>query len=168
MRDLKLLILKGILFVSVIGTVWHFVYQWTGNHFLAGLLFPVNESTWEHMKLCFFPMSIYSLYMNKKLKKQFPGITSSLLFGILSGTLCIPVIFYTYSGVLGYNFILFDIATFIISVLFSFFITYKFCLSCKLIPYLSILKLSVLIFTVCFFLFSYFPPDIGIFDNPVK
>lgn len=166
MKDLKLFTLIGIFFVFVTGTVWHFVYKWSGNHFLAGLFFPVNESTWEHMKLCFFPMLIYSVYMNKKLKKQYPDITSALLCGILSGTLSIPAVFYTYSGVLGYNVMLLDILTFLVSVLFAFFIAYKLSLSCKAVPYQSLLKFVVLVFIACFFLFTYFPPALGIFTNP--
>ena len=49
----------GTIFVSAAGTLLHFVYGWTGNHFIVGLFAPVNESTWEHMKLLYFPMLLY-------------------------------------------------------------------------------------------------------------
>ncbi len=48
--------LPEILFVIVLGTLMHFMYNWSGKHPFAGLIAPVNESVWEHMKLLFFPM----------------------------------------------------------------------------------------------------------------
>lgn len=47
----------GILFVSVLGVLMHFVYEWSGSNRFVGLFAPINESTWEHMKLLFFPCS---------------------------------------------------------------------------------------------------------------
>ena len=65
MNRLKRCTLIGILFVSVTGTLSHFLYQFSGNCFLTGLFSPVGESTWEHMKLLFFPMLFYSLWKNQ-------------------------------------------------------------------------------------------------------
>ncbi len=36
------------------GTALHFIYEWWPNP-LIGLIAPVNESVWEHMKLLFWP-----------------------------------------------------------------------------------------------------------------
>lgn len=166
MNDLKRLTLKGICIVIVLGTLWHFVYEWTGKNFIARLFFPVSESTWEHMKLCFFPMSLYSLYMNKKLKAQYPCITSALLLGILIGTFSIPVIFYTYSGILGFHSLFLDMVTFVASILLGFWAVYKFSSSNKLSSYQTLLKGLVFLLLLCFFVFSYFPPSIGLFANP--
>lgn len=166
MNKLNQYIITGIIFVIITGTVSHFVYEWSGKNFILGFFFPVNESTWEHMKLCFFPMLIYSLFMNKSLKENYPCITSSLLFGILLGTFLIPVIFYTYSGTLGQTFLPLDIATFILSVILAFIAVYRLTLSCKFDSYEYLLKLSVLAVAVCFFVFTLFPPDMGIFIEP--
>lgn len=166
MNKLKSHIIIGIIFVIITGTISHFIYEWSGNNFILGLFFPVNESIWEHMKLFFFPMLLYSLYMNQKLKYDYPCVTSSLLFGILLGTFLIPILFYTYSGILGRNITFLDISTFIVSVLLAFLAVYKFTLSCKMASYESLLKSLILIVTICFFLFTYYPPDIGLFRVP--
>lgn len=166
MNQLKRLTLIGIIFVIISGTIWHFVYEWSGNSRIAGLFFPVNESTWEHMKLCFFPMLLYSFYMNKKLKKTCPCITSALLTGILSGTFSIPVIFYTCTGILGYHCLILDMGVFIASILIAFYTVYRLTLSCRLKTRQNILILLTAILGVCFLLFTYFPPNIGIFANP--
>ena len=54
---LKKFTLGGILWTLVIGTLSHFFYQWSGENFLIGLLSPVNETVWEHLKLLFFSCS---------------------------------------------------------------------------------------------------------------
>lgn len=156
----------GIIFVLVTGTLSHFVYGLSGNNFILGFFFPISESTWEHMKLCFFPMLLYSLYMNAKARQDYPCVTSALLFGILLGTFLIPVIFYTYSGILGNHFLPLDIAAFIASVLFAFAAIYRYSLSCRLVPYTPLLKIAVFLMIVCFLVFTYLPPDLGIFIAP--
>lgn len=166
MNRLKLYTIIGIFFTLISGTVSHFVYEWSGNNFLLGFFFPINESTWEHMKLCFFPMLLYSAYMNRKLKRDYPCVTSALLCGILYGTSLIPVIFYTYSGILGRNFLSLDIATFALSVLVGFRTVYRLSLSCRADSYTVSLKLLVAGLAVCFFVFTYLPSAIGIFSNP--
>ena len=52
------LTIAGILCVSILGTLLHFTYRWSGRNPLIGLIAPVNESVWEHMKLLFFPMHL--------------------------------------------------------------------------------------------------------------
>ena len=39
-----------------LGTLLHFTYEWSGENQLVALFSAVNESTWEHLKLLFFPM----------------------------------------------------------------------------------------------------------------
>ena len=166
MNKLKHYTILGILFVIIAGALSHFVYEWSGNNFILGFFFPVNESTWEHMKLCFFPMLLYSCFMNRKLKDDYPCVTSSLLFGVLLGTFLIPIIFYTYSGILGHNYIFFDIATFIISVLLAFIAVYRLSLSCVLDSFLFWLATLVFLTAICFLVFTYYPPCIGLFAVP--
>lgn len=168
MDKLKHYAIAGTVFVIIAGTLSHFVYEWSGQNFILGFLFPVSESTWEHMKLCFFPMLLYSLFMNERLKDNYPCVTSSLLFGTLFGTFLIPVIFYTYSGILGRSYVPLDIAVFIISVILAFYAVYRLTLSCKARSCPQWLGLSVLVMAVCFLVFTYLPPNIGIFVDPTK
>ena len=52
----------GFLLVAVTGTVLHFLYDLTGRSILASLVSAVNESVWEHMKLIFYPIWLFSLF----------------------------------------------------------------------------------------------------------
>lgn len=163
MKGIKSYIITGIIFVSILGTLFHFVYEWSDNNVLIGLFTPINESIWEHTKLLFFPMLIYSVYMNKKISMEYPCINSAIIFGSLLGIILIIVLFYTYSGIIGFNVAFADISIFFISVITSFYIVYKATISCKTDEYSAILK-SVQIALICLFIiFTFFPPNIPLF-----
>ncbi len=66
----KRYIVTGFLFVGIFGTLFHFVYDWCRQARLTGLFVPVNESTWEHMKLLFIPMLIYIAICFQYVKKK--------------------------------------------------------------------------------------------------
>ena len=51
----------GFVFVSIIGTLAHFVYEWTNKCVIAAFFCPINESPWEHLKLIFFPYLIWTV-----------------------------------------------------------------------------------------------------------
>ena len=168
MKNLKRYFIQGFLFVVITGSIAHFVYDWSGENTLLGFLFPINESVWEHMKLSFFPMLLYSFYLNTKLEDAYPCIRTASLFGILLSALLIPVLFYTYSGILGRSYAVLDIMTFVISVLLSFIEMHKLTLSCNLSSYKKPLTTMVLLLAICFFLFTYWSPNIGIFTDPTS
>lgn len=63
MKHLKRYTIIGIIFVLITGTFAHFLYDWTENNHIVGFFTPINESIWEHMKLLFFPMLIYSVFI---------------------------------------------------------------------------------------------------------
>lgn len=163
MNQLKKYTIIGTLFVLITGTFSHFIYEWSGNNYIVGFFCPVNESTWEHMKLVFFPMLLYTVFMYKKLHENYPCILSYLSLGILIGTFLIPVIFYTYTGILGYNIFILDIATFALSVILAFCSVYKLTLSHKLKACIPIFFIIVFAVLVCFIIFTYHPPQIGLF-----
>lgn len=168
MKRLKHYTVIGIFFVIILGTLFHFLYDWTNKNFIIGLFTPINESVWEHMKLIFFPMLIYSFIMILTLKKGYPSIIPSLCFGILSGTLLVPIFFYIYTFILGKNIFIFDFATFMLSIIIAFFAVYKFTLSDSLQPYTILLCCLVCIFLISFIIFTFYPPAIKIFEDPTQ
>lgn len=166
MNQLKRYTIIGILFVLVTGTLDHFLYDWTEQNRIVGFFAPVNESTWEHMKLAFFPMLLYAIFLASKLKGQYPCIVSALALGILLGTWMIPVIFYTYSGILGFHFLAFDLLTFLLAVIGGFCTIYRFTLSCKAPGATPILFALIFVMILCFAVFTYHAPEIGLFVEP--
>lgn len=48
-------------FAIILGTILHFTYEWSGNNAFIGAFSSINESTWEHLKLAFYPMIITAI-----------------------------------------------------------------------------------------------------------
>lgn len=159
-------LIAGFIFSAVLGTAAHFFYSWSGNNPLIGLISPVNESTWEHMKLIFFPVLLWSFFLSPGLSDKVPALRPALLFSSLLGTLSIPVLFYTYSGILGNNITWIDILIFFISVFITFFCTWKLQSSAKIEQKRTAIYFLTVLFIILFFLFTILPPDIGLFAEP--
>lgn len=168
MKHLKRYTIIGIIFVLITGSIAHFLYDWTGSNYIVGLFTPINESIWEHMKLLFFPMLIYSLIMIFKFHRKYSHITSALSFGIVVGALLIPLFYYTYTYILGKNIFILDISTFILSIIIAFWLSYKLTLSRRLESYTFLLAFLACILFACFLVFTYHPPDAAIFQDPTN
>lgn len=166
MNHLKRYFIIGFVFVLITGSLFHFLYDWTGRNFFISLFVPVNESVWEHMKLIFFPILLYTLFLTLKLKKDFPPAASALCFGNLLGTFFIPVFFYTYTGILGHNIFLLDLSDFVFAAAAAFAAAYRLALSHRVRTYRPILFCLICILCICFFLFTCDPPDSIIFVDP--
>jgi len=99
-RSIGLWQLFGFAVTSLLGTILHFLYDLTGGSLLVAPFSGVNESTWEHMKLLFWPMFIYAV-VQSVFAKDIASFWCIKLRGTLLGLALIPVIFYTYNGVIG-------------------------------------------------------------------
>lgn len=158
----------GFIIVSILGTLFHYVYEWTGRLWLLGLVFPVNESTWEHMKLAFFPMLLYGIFMCIYLKKNYPAVCFAVLTGTIVATLMIPIIFYTYRGVLGFGVTWLDMLTFYLAVLIGIIVEHCMLIGleddCKVGT--MVMGVICVIMAIAFFVFTYNVPGLGIFVAP--
>lgn len=169
MKDKKKIIKFQIfssIFTMILGTLLHFTFEWSGNNSFVAAFSAVNESTWEHLKLIFFPMILTTIIGYFYIGKNTSNFLCSKLIGIITAILFTVIFFYTYTGILGTNFAFIDISIFFIAVLLGEYITYKLLLSdfsCNKI--ISLLLLIILLF--CFVLLTYFPPKIGLFKDPV-
>lgn len=166
MKPLSCYMFLGFLFVSAAGTLSHFIYEWSGKLAVIGLFFPVNESTWEHMKLLFFPMLLYTLFLCLTKGRSQPNLCPALFAGTLLGAFSIPAIFYTYQGILGFNTLILDILVFFFSTALGFFTACR--LSKKPFSARNRIFLGILtaVTFAAFLLFTVYPPSIGLFLPP--
>lgn len=166
MRKLLAYSIIGVLFVSVVGTIFHFVYEISGENYLVGLIAPVNESVWEHIKLLFFPMLLFSLLTYLPLKSNYPCIGSAYSAGIITGSLLIPILFYTYEGILGYSLLVIDVILFYVCVIIAFTVVYKGAKKCTFKNYSFFLKVIIFVMASALIIFSFNPPNLNIFVPP--
>ena len=119
MKKVGLWQLAGFATTSLAGTLLHFLYDWSGKALLAAPFSGVNESTWEHMKLLFWPIFIYAIAQSFFFREQ-KNFWCVKLRGILIGLILIPVLFYAYNGVIGKSPDWINIAIFFISAAVSY------------------------------------------------
>jgi len=161
----KKYLIIGIPILFVIGSIFHYIYEWSGNNILVGLISPVNESIWEHLKLTLLPMVAYwLLYIPISKNLNIEKWTFSLLLAILTSMLTIISFYYAYTGVFGIDSLILDIFSLFLGItagqlLGSHFYTYGFSIP-KLISILALITLFVI-----FAQFTISPPNLPIFKN---
>ena len=99
-RNIYLWQFCGFAFVSLLGTLLHFLYGITNRSIFTSPFSAVNESTWEHMKILYFPLLIFALIQSFFFQK-YDSFRYINLMGILIGLILIPTLFYTYNGAIG-------------------------------------------------------------------
>lgn len=168
MQNLRKFTVIGILFVSVAGTLLHFVYDWSGQNPLVGFFAPVNESTWEHMKLLFVPMFLFSLAEMAVLTEQYRNFLAAKAASILLGLALIPTVYYTYTGVWGRSLMVLDVAVFYIALAAAHLVGLRLLRKGRLtggaLQIAALLGLWALAFL--FVWFTYRPPHIALFLDP--
>lgn len=159
--------ITSTIFIMILGVLLHFTFEWSNNNVLVGTFSPVNESTWEHLKLVFFPMLITTILIYFYEGKNISNYLCAKVQGIILAMLFIIIFFYTYTGIIGTNFAIVDIGSFFIAVSLGQYVAYQkmqLTVSCnKIIPVIVLLVLCL-----CFFTFTFFPPHIGLFKDPVS
>ncbi len=160
----------GTIIAAILGSALHFAYDFSGGNMLVGLFTPINESTWEHLKLLAFPFLLLQLFEYFIFSKNESGFWTGRLLALLAGMSTIVGAFYIYTGILGYNYFIVDILIFFLGVAISFYLSYIWSkngtFSNGKYEGVAIILIGVLI--ALFFIFTVFPPAIGLFVSPVS
>lgn len=167
MEQLQIL---GTLFTLILGTLLHFTYAWSGKNAIVGIFSATNESTWEHLKLLAMPILLFGIAEYFAYGKQMQNFIPIKTCAILLGMAVIVVAFYTYTGIIGNHFLWADIGTFVIGVIASYWFSAHFFHTDYLSSTFSIAFgwIGFVGILFCFALFSFFPPYIGLFLDPVS
>ena len=157
----------GFVFTGIFGTGLHFLYDLTSSTFSA-LFSGVNESTWEHMKLLFFPMFIFAIFQSRYFAKDYDNFWCAKLIGIIIGLAVIPTIYYTYTGSLGVSADWFNILILYIAAAIGYITETRFMQSdknfCKS-PITAIIIICII--AILFFVFTFAPPMMPLFQDPI-
>ena len=166
-RSIGLWQLWGFALTSFGGTILHYLYDWLGGAVWIAPFSGVNESTWEHMKLLFWPMFIFAIIQSFFFKNR-EDFWCVKLRGITLGLILIPVIFYTYNGVVGKSPDWLNIAIFFIAAAIAYIYETRLFNAEKICCNSSKLAISTLsVIAICFVVFTFMTPEIGIFKDPL-
>ncbi len=167
-RSFGLWQLMGFAVTSLGGTLLHFFYDWLGEARWVAPFSGVNESTWEHMKLLFWPMFIYAIVEGFFFKDN-GSFWWIKLYGISLGLILIPVLYYTYNGVVGKSPDWMNIAIFFISAAIAYiFETLLYKRGVRPDGGGGAAFLILCAVAVMFVLFTFRTPGIEIFKDPLS
>ena len=157
----------GFAVASLGGTVLHFLYEWLGKAVWIAPFSGVNESTWEHMKLLFWPMLLFAVAQRFFFSER-KDFWCVKLRGILLGLLLIPLLFYTYNGVVGKSPDWLNIAIFFVSAAVVYFYEWRLFCAEKL-PCASPKRAVFILLCIAllFLVFTFATPHLGIFKDPL-
>lgn len=165
-KNLFLWQFAGFVAAVALGSLLHFLFTWTEAFSLAPIS-AVNESTWEHMKILFFPMLIFACVQYRFFYNDFSGFWWIKLIGTVVGVAAIPVIFYTCNGAFGKTPDWLNITFFFLSAAIGYFVEYllfnqDFTLRYPWLAFTLLLAVETL-----FVIFTFYPLRLPLFQDPV-
>ena len=161
--------LAGFIVISLAGSALHFVFEWSGYLRAVALIAAVNESTWEHLKLAFWPGLIFAAVEYPFLRARTKNfwVAKSLALWIMPVT--IAVLFYAYKAVLGHRFFPLDLTVFFLAVGLGQWASYRVMTSPPVGSRTrQIAHLGLVLLTTAFCLFTYWPPQLFLFADPIS
>ena len=158
----------GIVFIAFVGTLLHFLYEFSHHNKFVAIFAAVNESTWEHIKICMTPTILWSLY--EVIVYGFDGkflVAKGLC--LLSIILLIPILFYSYTLFTKKAILFIDVICFYITVICSQLI-FRYVISLdnvlSIYVYLSIFLLFIEILAYLYLTFN--PFKNFLFEDPIS
>ena len=167
MKKLFLWQFSGFVLSTAIGTLLHFLYSFT--QFLPFAPFSaVNESTFEHMKILFFPTFLFAAVQAPFFHKEYNGFWGVKLIGTSAALLTMPIAFYTLTGVFGSLPAWLNVLIFFLSAAVGFYLEFRLFDNKKTPIRSSAFPLTVFVaLSVAFVVCTFFPPHIPLFQDPV-
>ncbi len=158
----------GIIVICIVGTLLHFVYEWSRHNKYVAIFAAVNESTWEHIKICLTPTLLWSLY-----EGYVYGMNSNYLIAksmcLLTIIVLIPLLFYSYIPFTKKSILAVDVICFYITVVVSQLVFY-YLINMNPLPFIFTYVSGIILFIeigVYMFL-TFHPPKNFIFEDPIS
>ena len=107
----------GFLFNIILGTIGHFLYDWSNNNKIIGFFFATDESIWQHLKLGITPVLLWIII--ELLTSNLNNIFFVKFICILIFILTLLFLYYFYKLFTKKNILFLDISIFYISLFVS-------------------------------------------------
>lgn len=170
--------LKFVLYSSAgayaLAALFHFIYEWLPFPIL-GIFFPVNESVWEHLKLCFYPILLVWLLpwgeffprWHKKGEKGgwLPVAISGAAVSVTVASLTVLTWYYTLSAGFGLKGLWVDLLLLLVGIVLGqslgLYVSWRSTKTCQILSLLFLLILAGVLGVLAFY-----PPQLPVFISP--
>jgi hypothetical protein len=156
--------LSGIIFVFLLGALLHFVFEWSGESRIVGLIASVNESVWEHFKQGFWPMCIYSAIEFKFLSVRSNNFLTAKAVAVYLIPTITGLVFYGYTAIIRKEILMVDIVIFLVAIIIGQLTSSKIMTSAKLPRFTNFIStIFIILLALVLMLFTFYPPHLPIF-----
>jgi hypothetical protein len=155
----------NFLFIGLFGASLHYVFELSDFWRPIGWLGAVNESTWEHLKLVFWPAVLFSLVEYTYVKDVVQNFVVAKAVSIIVMMSIIVATWYIYTPLVG-NVNWLNIAIFYVAVLIGQYVSYRLLNAGQIQNrFRHVALASLLLLTLAFTLFTYYPPTVSLFEH---
>lgn len=165
----KLLIweIGGFFFIGLVGASLHFTYEFSNfSSNVVAYFSAVNESTWEHLKMVFFPGLVFALIEYTYVRDQVNNYIIAKTANLFVMPLVIVVGWYIYAPIVGRSVFPADLALFYLAVFIGQFVSYKLLTRPPLESKYNNYAIAVfLVLFVAFSIFTFYAPQFFLFEH---
>lgn len=158
-------VIGSALFVVAAGSLLHFAFVWSGRNPIVAIFSATNESTWEHLKLAFWPALLLAPVQRWRYG-PLPGFLPGTVVRCLLPSVSIVALFYGYTAVTGANYLAADIATFVVAVCIGEVLGHVVMVRRATAGVRAVAAALLMIAVVAFSTLSFAPPSWFLFRPP--
>ncbi len=157
----------GFFFIGLVGAALHFTYELSDfSSNVVAYFSAVNESTWEHLKMAYFPGLVFALVEYTYVREEVNNYLVAKAASLLVMPLVIVAGWYLYAPAVGRSIFPVDLALFYLAVLAGQIVSYKLLTRPQLAAVSRRYAVAALLaLFLAFSTFTFYPPRIFLFEN---
>lgn len=166
-KQIQLWEIGGFFFIGLIGAALHFTFELSNfSNMVVAFFSAVNESTWEHLKMVFWPGVVFSLIEYSYIRDQVNNFLVAKAVSLFVMPLVIVVGWYGYTPFTQRSIFQLDLLLFYLAVLIGQMVSYKILTREPLSKRATRLSAAgLVVMLVAFSTFTFYPPEIFLFEN---
>lgn len=158
-------VLFSSLIVICAGSLLHFVWDWSGRNAFVAIFAATNESTWEHLKLAFWPALLITPFQ-RAIYGAYPGWLLATAIRCLLPSFLIVILFYGYTALLGGHHLSADLAIFALAIFAGEFLGHAALVRRLGSKARAAAAAAIVLATALFSTLTFRPPDFFLFRDP--
>ena len=159
--------IASYIFIGLVGASLHFTYELSNfSSNVVAYFSAVNESTWEHLKMVFFPGLLFALIEYTYVREEANNYLVAKAASLLIMPLVITAGWYLYAPIVGRNIFPLDLFIFYVAGLAGQVASYKLMTRPPLVQKFQRYALGVImVLFLAFSTFTFYPPKIFLFEH---
>lgn len=102
--------------LGIVGSLLHFLFDWTGHNRVAAVFSAVNESYWEHIKIAVWPVVVLHIVLFAAGGYRYPSFVPASTIALYSIPISMIGLIFLYKSITRRNVLWLDIAVFFIVI----------------------------------------------------